>query len=121
MLDVLAKSTAPLTVADIHGRVTERRANIVSVYRTVNLLGRVGLLRATDSADGRRRYELAEQFTGHHHHLICQGCGRIEDLDGCLLEEAVLTRVRRRVRSSRRFRVTDHELRIFGFCRECDR
>ncbi len=121
MLDALAKSPLPLTVSQIHERVGLKRVNVVSIYRTVNLLASIGLLRTTDSVRGSRRYELNEQFTGHHHHLVCQGCGRIGDLQGCLIDERALARLNQRVRHTRRFRVTDHELHLFGLCQECDR
>jgi Fur family ferric uptake transcriptional regulator len=94
VLDVLAESREPLTVAEIHQRLGGNRAHVVSVYRTVHLLG-------------------------HHHHLICQGCGRIEDLDGCWLADAVLTRLTRYVRRTRRFEVSEHEVRLFGLCQRC--
>lgn len=119
VFEALAASREPRSVAQIHRAVGEARANLVSVYRTVKLLCDIGLVRATDSARGQRRYELAEPFTAHHHHLICRRCGQIEDLDGCLLEPAVLARLGRRVRQSHRFRVTDHELRFFGVCGRC--
>jgi Fur family ferric uptake transcriptional regulator len=119
VLDALATSQEPRTVVQLHRALGGGRANLVSVYRTVKLLCDVGLVRATDAARGQRRYELAEPFTAHHHHLICRQCGQIEDLDGCLLEAGVLTRLGRRVRQSHRFRVTDHELRFFGVCRRC--
>jgi Fur family transcriptional regulator, ferric uptake regulator len=120
VLDALATSQEPRTVAQLHGALGPERVNLVSVYRTVKLLCDVGLVRATDAAQGQRRYELAEPFTAHHHHLICRRCGQIEDLDGCLLEADVLARLGRRVRQSHRFQVTDHELRFFGVCRRCD-
>ncbi|HEY7138593.1 MAG TPA: Fur family transcriptional regulator [Methylomirabilota bacterium] len=120
VLDALATSQEPRTVAQLHRGLGGERVNLVSVYRTVKLLCDVGLVRATDAARGQRRYELAEPFTAHHHHLICRRCGHIEDLDGCLLERDVLVRLGRRVRQSHRFRVTDHELRFFGTCRRCD-
>ncbi len=125
ILEALAGSQVPLTVADLHARLADRQAHIVSVYRTVHLLVRMGLVRPTDAvrpsdaARGSRRYELAEQFTGHHHHLICQGCGRIEDLEGCVLADAALTQLTRYVRRSRGFEVTEHEVRLFGLCRRC--
>ncbi len=125
VLDVLANSRVPLTVAEIHARLSGRRAHVASVYRTVHLLVRMRLVRPTDSvrptdaARGSRRYELAEQFTGHHHHLICQSCGRIEDLEGCVLTDAALTQLTRYVRRTRRFEVTEHEVRLFGLCRRC--
>jgi Fur family ferric uptake transcriptional regulator len=119
VFEALAASREPQSVAEIHRVVGKARANLVSVYRTVKLLCDIGLVRATDSTRGQRRYELAEPFTAHHHHLICRRCGQIEDLDGCLLEPAVLARVTRRVRQSHRFRVTEHELRFFGLCGRC--
>ena len=120
VLDALATTREPRTVAQLHRALGGERVNLVSVYRTVKLLCDVGLVRATDAAQGQRRYELAEPFMAHHHHLICRRCTQIEDLDGCLLEEDVLARLGRRVRQSHRFRVTDHELRFFGICRRCD-
>jgi Fe2+ or Zn2+ uptake regulation protein len=125
VVDVLANSRVPLTAAEIHAQLSGRRAHLASVYRTVHLLVRMRLVRPTDSvrpgdaARGSRRYELAEQFTGHHHHLICQGCGRIEDLDGCALPDGALTRLTRYARRARRFQVTDHEVRLFGLCQRC--
>jgi Fur family ferric uptake transcriptional regulator len=120
VLHALATAPEPRTVAQLHSALGGERVNLVSVYRTVKLLCEVGLVRATDASQGQRRYELAEPFMAHHHHLICRRCGQIEDLDGCLLEADVLTRLGRRVRQSHRFRVTDHELRFFGVCRRCD-
>jgi Fur family ferric uptake transcriptional regulator len=120
VLEVLATGREPRTVAQIHHGLGGERANLVSVYRTVKLLSEIGLVRATDATGGQRRYELAEPFTAHHHHLICRRCGHIADLEGCLLEAGVLTRLGRQVRQTHRFRVTDHELRFFGVCVRCD-
>jgi Fur family ferric uptake transcriptional regulator len=120
VLDALATSQEPRTVAQLHRALGVGRVNLVSVYRTVKLLCDVGLVRATDAAQGQRRYELAEPFTAHHHHLICRRCGHIEDLDGCLLEADVLVHLGLRVRQSHGFGVTDHELRFFGTCRRCE-
>ncbi len=121
VLDVLAESRAPLAVTDIYSRLGPGRPNIVSVYRTINRLTQLHLVRMTDASSRSRRYELAEQFTGHHHHLICQGCGRIEDLKGCLLADAALTQLIREVRRTRRFEVSEHEVRFFGLCQRCAR
>jgi len=120
VVDVLVQQAAPMAVAEIHTKLRARRANLVSVYRAVNLLCELGLLRVADTSKGTQRFELAEQFTGHHHHLVCQECGRVEDLDGCLLEAEVLDAVRQRVRRSRSFRLTGHDLKLFGICRRCD-
>jgi Fur family transcriptional regulator, ferric uptake regulator len=120
VVDVLVDHAAPMSVAEIQASLKGRRANLVSIYRSVNLLCELGLLRVADTSKGTQRFELAEQFTGHHHHLVCQECGSVEDLDGCLLEDAVLDAIRQRVRRSRSFRLTGHDLKLVGLCRRCD-
>jgi Fur family ferric uptake transcriptional regulator len=120
VVDTLVDAAAPMSAAEIHARLAARRVNLVSIYRAVNLLCELGLLRVADTSKGTQRFELAEQFTGHHHHLVCERCGRVEDLDGCLLEDGVLDAIRQRVRRSRSFRLTGHDLKLFGLCRRCD-
>jgi Fur family ferric uptake transcriptional regulator len=119
VLEALLAGDTPLSVADIHGRLGDARVNLVSVYRTINLLLRLGVVRVADAARGIQRYELAEPFAGHHHHLICQACGSIEDLEGCLLEPGTLAALCRGVRRSRRFRVTGHDVSLLGVCGAC--
>jgi Fur family transcriptional regulator, ferric uptake regulator len=111
VVDVLVDRGAPMSVAEIRGGLKGRRAKLVSIYRAVNLLCELGLLRVVDASKGTQRFELAEQFTGHHHHLICQVCGSVEDLDGCLLQSDALDAIRERVRRSRSFRLTGHDLK----------
>jgi Fur family ferric uptake transcriptional regulator len=121
VVNVLVEEGKPLSVAEIHRRLRKQSVNLVSVYRTVHLLRGLGLLRVADTSRGIQHFELAEAFTGHHHHLICQSCGRVEDMDGCVLADKVLSALNRRVRRAQRFRVTGHDLKLFGFCQDCPR
>jgi Fe2+ or Zn2+ uptake regulation protein len=82
--------------------------NLSSVYRTVNLLQRLRLARRVQLGDGPVRYELAEAFQAHHHHFLCEACGRIEDVRRCPLEGADLGAG-----------VRAHHLELFGVCRDC--
>jgi Fur family ferric uptake transcriptional regulator len=119
--DVLAATREPLTVAQIHQAAGSDRPNLASVYRAIHLLARIGLARMTDAGRSRptARYELTEPFAPHHHHLICQACGRIEDLDGCPVPADALRRLSRRLARAAGFQVTAHELRLFGRCQGC--
>ena len=94
VLRVLASAGTPLKVEEIHERVGSaaagRAVNLSSVYRTVNLLHGLGLVHRTRLGEGALRYELAEVFRGHHHHFVCEACGRIEDVSRCPLEGADL-------------------------------
>lgn len=69
-----------------------------------------------DFGDGRKRYEFStEDKDGHrHHHLICVKCGKIIEMNEDLLED-----LEERVTDTYDFTITDHELKIFGKCREC--
>jgi Fur family ferric uptake transcriptional regulator len=120
VLDALLSVSAPLSIGELHALVRAHRIDLSSVYRTVHLLSSLGALRVADTSPGFQRVELAEQFTGHHHHLICEGCGRIGELEGCLLEEKLLKGLTRRIRRTKSFRVTTHDLRFIGVCQGCD-
>jgi Fur family transcriptional regulator, ferric uptake regulator len=121
VVNVLVDEASPLSVAEIHARLRKKRVNLVSVYRTMHLLRTLGILQVADTSKGIQRFELAEAFTGHHHHLICQSCGRVQDLDGCVLAEKSLMALNSQVRRVQKFRVTAHDLKLFGLCRDCSR
>jgi Fur family ferric uptake transcriptional regulator len=119
VVDVLVDHAAPLAVAEIHAWLRKRHINLVSVYGTVRLLSDLGLVRLADESRGAQRFELSEPFTGHHHHLVCQERGQVEDLEGCGLEKKMLEALNRRVRRAHRFRVTANDLKLLRLCRQC--
>jgi Fe2+ or Zn2+ uptake regulation protein len=112
VLHVFLSAPTPLTVEELHDRLGRwaagRRVNLSSVYRTVKLLQDLRVLRRVALGDAARRFELAEDFRDHHHHFVCEACGRIEDVRRCPLEGADLGRG-----------VRFHHLELFGLCRGC--
>ncbi len=119
ILEAVSAADGPLTVAEIHARLSRPAVNRVTVYRTVHLLLAAGLLRVVETTRGTARYALGKQFTGHRYVLVCQQCGRVEESTGCPVTEDAVTRLRRQARRARHFRVVDHELRLLGLCRAC--
>ncbi|MEW5899497.1 MAG: transcriptional repressor, partial [Bacillota bacterium] len=69
-----------------------------------------------DFGDGRKRYELiqTEEEGHHHHHLICLRCGKIQEVTEDLLED-----LEKRVTRTYNFTITNHQLKIFGYCKAC--
>lgn len=112
VLQVLVGAVAPLRVEEIHDRIRQtaagRRVNLSSVYRTVNLLRTLRVARRVSLGDGPHRYELADGYRAHHHHFVCESCGRIEDVRRCPIEGADLGMV-----------IRSHHLELFGLCRRC--
>jgi Fe2+ or Zn2+ uptake regulation protein len=119
ILEAVGAAESPLSVAEIHARLTLPGVNRVTVYRTVHLLVSAGLLRLVETSQGTTRYTLGEQFTGHRYLLVCKDCGHVEETTGCPITEDELTRLARQVHRTRQFRVTDHEFRLLGLCRAC--
>ena len=89
-------------------------ANISTVYRTLELLKRLGLVTENDLGEGRVRYHSAEK--GHHHHLVCRECGAIIDLD-----ESMLAPVKEAILRGYNFRADLRHLAIFGRCVNCQK
>jgi Fur family transcriptional regulator, ferric uptake regulator len=90
-----------LCLEEIRRRCTE--VGLVTIYRTLDLLSGLGLVRRLDFGDGPR-YELAED---HHHHF----CGGISEFDECPLDPRMLRKLN--------FDVSSHSLEIYGQCAGC--
>jgi Fur family ferric uptake transcriptional regulator len=101
-------------VAEQHQRLEEIRARcpdigLVTLYRTLGLLGELGIVRRLDLGDGTR-YELAED---HHHHMICESCGDISEFEECPLDPERVSL------GSTEFKVRSHSIEVYGQCAEC--
>lgn len=86
--------------------------NISTVYRTLELLRGLELVTETDLGDGRVRYHSIKK--AHHHHLVCQKCGEIIDM-----EESIFTPLRNSLFKEYGFEADIHHLAIFGTCSKC--
>ncbi len=116
VLKAIASSNGHLTPDAILERARSLRSDIsrVSVYRTLDLLGQLNLVCRVHAPDGCRSYMMTRP-TGHHHHLVCTGCGRTVDFVDC-----TLTELEGRLSSETGFRTTGHILEVYGVCPTCD-
>jgi Fur family ferric uptake transcriptional regulator len=87
-------------------------ANISTVYRTLELLKELNLVTETDFGEGYVRYHVAEK--GHHHHLLCQTCGKIMDV-----EEVALYPLKDTLLRKYGFDADLRHLAIAGQCSRC--
>jgi Fur family transcriptional regulator, ferric uptake regulator len=89
-----------------------RRVGRASVYRVLDELVALDLVSRVDIGDGVARYE--PQRSHHHHHLVCDGCGRLTPFQDDALELAI-----RRLADRVAFDVSDHDVTLHGCCRDC--
>ena len=91
-----------------------RRVGIATVYRVLEQLSERGLVQRIDVGEGIARYEAALPSGEHHHHLVCDDCGKVEAFADDELERA-LQQVERRTGYS----VAGHDVVLRGACGEC--
>ena len=115
ILETLAGSKYPLSASELHEvlKNESRPADLVTVYRTLAALKKMGLVSQLELQEGQFRYEV-RQGRAHHHHIRCKKCGRIADLMLCPLRK-ILALVERETW----FVIEGHVLEFFGSCSKC--
>jgi len=115
VLNIIASNHDHLTPAGIHEMVSREHPGIglVTIYRTLDLLAELGLICEVHSGGNCRSY-LMRRPREHHHHLICSGCGRVDDFTDCDLGE-----LEQRVSEGTGFEIASHLLEFTGRCRNC--
>ena len=114
VLEVLAASAEHLKVAEVHRRARkiDPRVGLASVYRTMDLLERLRLVRHVHVEHRHRHYARINEHHGHH--LVCNGCGLVVEFSDCQLERLTRTLARRT-----KFRIEGHCVEFFGQCCAC--
>ena len=113
VLEVICASREPMTVEQIAGVLGEQGFDLSTIYRNVETFERRGLINRLDMGDGVRRYCGCD---GHHHHIRCVRCGRIDRVDWCLIE-----RMESQIAQSLGYKIIDHSLVFTGLCGKCRR
>lgn len=117
LVTLLERAGKPLSIPDILAR--QRTLPQSSVYRNITVLEHAGAVRSVVAEDEFVRYELAEDLTRHHHHLICSNCGNVEDVTIPLELETRVNRSLSRVAKRQEFVTAAHRLDLIGTCRNC--
>jgi Fur family transcriptional regulator, ferric uptake regulator len=116
IIELLDEQACALSAVEIQDALSERRREVsrASVYRVMEELEEVGLLQRVEVGQGIVRYEPLRHGPGHHHHLVCEQCGRLQPFTDGALERAI-SRLSERVP----LRVSEHEIVIRGACESC--
>jgi len=117
LVRVLAESADTLTIPEI----LQRRADLAqsSVYRNLSILERAGVVQKIITTDEWARFELAEDLTEHHHHLICSGCGAVRDFTVSPRLERSIDEALIEVADQAGFQLDHHRLDLVVLCEAC--
>ena len=116
VVDLLGRQDCCLSAQDIHDQLRKARrpVGIASVYRALEALTDLRLVKRVDAGDGISRYEPAGSDGDHHHHLVCRDCGKVEAFSDSSLERTI-----DRVAGGLGYSVEEHEVVLLGACADC--
>ena len=116
VVEFLGEQDCCLSAQEIHDAVRARggRVGIASVYRTLDGMDALGLVQRIDLGDGVARFEPAHAGGDHHHHLVCDDCGKVEPFEDARLESAIAL-----VADGRGYAVAAHDVVLRGACEDC--
>lgn len=117
LVDLLLAARRPVSIPELMELGASQSQS--SLYRNLAILEQCGSIRRLTSTDDIARFELAEELSEHHHHLVCNVCGGIEDVTLPESIEQVLDRAAEEARHQRDFAVDSHRFELVGTCATC--
>ena len=114
VLDLLGSEDCALTALEIDRRLPE--VGRATVYRALDQLDSLGLVQKVDLGAEAAGYERIDPEGHHHHHIVCERCGRVVAFEDERLERAIVAVTRRQD-----FKVSSHEVTLRGECSRCRR
>lgn len=115
VLEYLENTVTPLSADRIIDHIQDEHIDVdqATIYRILEIFVKKGLLRRLEFQEGKYRYE---KFGEEHHHLICESCGKIEDISDCNIAD-----LEKEIGKKKGFLVKRHSLEFFGVCSSCQR
>jgi Fur family transcriptional regulator, ferric uptake regulator len=115
IVEFLSNSKSPVDVEQIISFLRSKKLNTnkVTVYRIIELLLQNGIVERLEFGEGKFRYEFKKK---HHHHLVCQNCGKVQDVEGEFMEK-----LEKDIFKTKKFKVQSHSLEFFGLCANCQK
>lgn len=119
LLDVFEHARQPLSALEVTLALDGQGTNQSTVYRNLESLAELGLLKRLSLRSRQAYYELSDSFSSkkHHHHLICSHCSKMVEVVDCQVRPPSLAAVKRAGFTA----VTDHSLEFFGLCLACSK
>ena len=111
VFEALEHLSKPVSANEINDYL-KNRIDLTSVYRTLSLLVKSEMVNVILFGEGKKRYELKNK-NEHHHHLVCEKCGDVEDVE--MKESSLLKSVEERSK----FVIKKQNLEFFGLCPDC--
>ena len=117
LVETVAAASWPLSLPDIRSK--RRGLAQSSVYRNLAVLEQARVVRRVVTGEDFARFELAEDLSEHHHHLVCSNCGSVKDVSLPTNLERRMEGALTAVATSAGFTPAAHRLDVIGICGNC--
>jgi Fe2+ or Zn2+ uptake regulation protein len=117
IIGLLLDAGQPISIGDVAVRLPDLPRS--SAYRHLLDLQVAGVVRRVAANDEFARYELSEEFTEHHHHLLCTSCGKVIDVTPSPTFERSVAVTVEGLADTEGFQPHGHRLDILGLCSDC--
>jgi Fur family transcriptional regulator, ferric uptake regulator len=116
VIDYLDTQSCCRGAKEIHEALESRgeKVGLATVYRVLETLDEQSLVHRVDVGDGVVRYEPARDESEHHHHLVCDGCGKVDQFSDPTLERAI-----HQIEERSGYSVVAHDVVLRGSCARC--
>jgi Fur family ferric uptake transcriptional regulator len=116
VVDFLAAQDCCRSAQEIHDGIASDggTVGVASVYRALDTLAELRLVQRVDVGDGIARFEPTREGDHHHHHLVCDDCGKVEPFTDESLERAL-----ERAAGRLGYALEQHEVVLRGACDDC--
>ena len=115
VLEALLELKGPITVDELLSQLRNKVAKS-TLYRVLNDLKDINILHEFSTPDSQTVVELILEDQSHHHHLFCNDCGEIIDVEMAAEFENKLSKEIKRIEKKFNFVIEDHRLELFGKC-----
>ena len=116
ILEIIRQGQGHLDADEVYRQAREEqpRLSLSTVYRTLHMLKKLGLVEELHFDEEHHHYEM-KPLT-EHHHFACLGCGRVVEF-----RYPLARLIKRNVTEVKDFEVINTELRMSGYCEQCRR
>ena len=117
IIGLLTSADHPVSIGEIASGLPDLPRS--SAYRHLVDLQAAGVVRRVAASDEFARFELAEDLTGHHHHLLCLNCGKVTDVTYPPGLEDGISEAISQIAGAQGFQPEWHILDVLGLCAAC--
>ena len=118
VIEELLSTKKPIAIEDLQIKLKDKVA-VSTLYRVISDLKSINILEEITTPDNITMVELSLVDTTHHHHMFCENCGDVVDVELSEEFENKLDNEIKALENKLQVKINDHGLELLGSCKAC--